>query len=176
MRLTLVLTVAGSFLLANAFAAGDPQTGQASDAQSNAASVLGGASDRSHTNPQVTIGSEPDATVDLTGGSVAVGVGYVWANGDLVYKGEKHKFKVRGVSVVDVGAAHLAASGVVYNLKQLDDFAGSYSAVSAGATVGAGGSAALLQNEHGVMIRLLSQTSGLRFNLAGNGIHVTLAR
>jgi hypothetical protein len=176
MRFTLVLTLACPFLVADSFAAGDPQTGGAADAQTQAAAVLGGTTDRSHTYPPVTIGAEPDATLDLTGGSVAIGVGYVWGSGDLVYNGAKHKFKVRGVSVVDVGAAHLAASGVVYNLKQLEDFAGAYSAVTAGATVGAGGSAALLQNEHGVVIRLLSTTAGLRFNLAGNGISVRLAQ
>jgi hypothetical protein len=154
----------------------DPQSGPSADAQTNAASVLAGPANPSHANPPVTIGSEPDATLDLIGGSIAVGVGYVWGNGDLVYKGKKRRFKVRGVSVVDVGAAHLAASGVVYNLRQLEDFAGAYSAVTAGATVGGGGSAALLQNEHGVVIRLLSKSAGLRFNLAANGIHVQLAR
>lgn len=174
MRSTPVLSIASAVLVALAFTSGVTQSQASDQPQTNAASVLSG--DTSHGNSPVTMGSEPDATLDLTGGSVAAGVGYVWGSGDLVYKGQKHKFKLRGVSVVDVGAAHLAASGVVYNLKQLEDFSGAYSAVSAGATVGAGGSAALLQNEHGVVIRLLATTSGLRFNLAGNGINVKLAQ
>jgi hypothetical protein len=175
MRSAIVSALASSMLSLGALAA-DPPTGTSGDAQANAASVLSGGTDQSHVPvTAASIGAEPDGTISLTGGSVAAGIGYVWANGDLVYKGLKHRFSVRGISVVDVGAAHLAASGVVYNLNRIEDFAGSYSAVSAGATVGAGGSAALLQNKHGVVIRLLSTTAGLRFNLAGNGLRVKLA-
>jgi hypothetical protein len=115
---------------------------------------------------------EVDATVDLTGGSVAAGIGYVWGNGELTYKGQKHSFKLSGVSIVDVGAAHISASGVVYHLKNLSDFDGTYTAVTAGITVAGGGSAALLRNQHGVVIKLLSTTEGLRFNLSANGIDI----
>lgn len=172
MRLTLTWALAGPLLFASSLVAGNPQTASPGAPQTNGPAFLGNPSHASA--PEM--GAEPDATVSLTGGTVAVGVGYVWANGELVYKGQTHKFKVRGVSVVDVGAAHLTASGVVYNLKSVEDFAGHYSALTAGATVGAGGSAAALQNEHGVVIRLLSQTSGLRFNLAANGINVKLSQ
>jgi hypothetical protein len=120
------------------------------------------------------IADEADATVDLTGGSVAAGVGYVWGNGELIYKGQKHPLKLSGVSIVDVGAARIAASGVVYHLKNLSDFAGTYSAVTAGITVAGGGSAAVLRNQHGVVIKLLSTTEGLRFNLSANGIDIKL--
>ena len=131
-----------------------------------------GADPQDATSTAVT--DEADATVDLTGGSVAAGVGYVWGNGDLVYKGQKHQFKLSGVSIVDVGAARIAASGVVYHLKNLADFDGNYSAVTAGITVAGGGSAALLKNQHGVVIKLLSTTEGLRFNLSANGIDIKL--
>jgi hypothetical protein len=117
---------------------------------------------------------EADATVNLTAGSVAAGIGYVWGNGELVYKGHKHQFKLSGVSIVDVGAARIAASGVVYHLKNLSDFDGNYSAVTAGITVAGGGSAALMKNQHGVVIKLLATTEGLRFNLSANGIDVKL--
>jgi hypothetical protein len=147
----LLLSTLASALLAGTALAADPQ-----DATSTAGA------------------DEADATVDLTGGSVAVGVGYVWGNGDLVYKGQKHQFKLSGVSIVDVGAAHIAASGVVYHLKNISDFDGNYTAVTAGITVAGGGSAALLKNQHGVVIKLLSTTEGLRFNLSANGIDIKL--
>jgi len=54
------------------------------------------------------------------------------------------------------------------------DLSGNYSAVTAGATVVAGGSVAYLKNDNGVVIKLHSQTEGLRFNLSGNGVHITL--
>ncbi len=130
--------------------------------------------DGSTSSPPVTAADEPSATVDLTGGSIAAGVGYVWGHGNLIYRGKSHKFKLSGLSLVDVGVAHITASGVVYNLRDIKDFDGNYVAVSAGLTVAGGGSAAVLRNEHGVVIKLLSTTEGLRFNLSGDGVGVKL--
>ncbi|HTV50432.1 MAG TPA: hypothetical protein VME21_04540 [Steroidobacteraceae bacterium] len=124
--------------------------------------------------PTNTAADEPDATVDFTGGSIAAGIGYVWGHGDLIYKGHKHEFKLSGLSVVDVGAARLTGSGVVYHLNNLSDFDGNYTAVTAGLTVAGGASAAVLRNEHGVVIKLVSSTEGLRFNLSANGIGIKL--
>ena len=60
-------------------------------------------------------------------------------------------------------------------LRALDDyFDGNYTAASAGLTVAGGGSAAILRNEHGVVIKLLSTTEGLRFNLAAEGVNIKL--
>src|SRR5215469_17316630 len=117
---------------------------------------------------------QPDATVEIEGGSVAAGIGFVWGSGDVTYQGQKHAFKLSGLSIVDVGAAHISASGVVYNLKNLSDFNGNYTAVTAGLTIAGGGSAAVLRNEHGVVIKLLSTTQGLRFNLSANAVGINL--
>ena len=122
----------------------------------------------------VPAGTQPDGTVTLTGGSIAAGIGYVWGHGDLNYGGESHQFKISGLSIVDVGAANISAAGHVYNLKKLDDFGGNYVEVSAGVTVAGGASAAYLKNEHGVVIKLEATTVGLRFNLSGDGVKVTL--
>jgi len=122
----------------------------------------------------VPAGAQPDGTVTLTGGSVAAGIGYIWGHGDLNYGGESHAFKISGLSIVDVGAANISASGHVYNLKKISDFNGNYIEVSAGVTVAGGGSVAYLKNEHGVVIKLEATTIGLRFNLSGDGVKVTL--
>jgi hypothetical protein len=116
----------------------------------------------------------PDATVEFSGGTIAAGVGYVWGHGSLTFQGEKHDFKLSGLSIVDVGAAHLTGSGMVYNLKDLSDFNGTYTAAAAGITIAGGGSAAVLRNQHGVVIKLISTTEGLRFNLSANGVNVKL--
>jgi hypothetical protein len=117
-----------------------------------------------------------DATLKLQGGSVAAGIGYVWGHGTVTYKGVDHKFHISGVSVVDVGAAKISATGEVSHLDKLADLAGVYTAWSAGATFGGGGSAVYMKNEHGVVIKLISTTEGLRFNLSGNGVKVKLSR
>jgi len=46
---------------------------------------------------------QPDATLRLTTGSVALGIGYTWGNGVLTYQGKEHPFTIDGLSVVDVG-------------------------------------------------------------------------
>ena len=126
------------------------------------------------TDSSADTSGQPDATVNLTGGSVAAGIGYVWGSGELTYQGKKHKFKLSGVSVVDVGAAHITATGNVYNLKSLNDFDGNYATLSAGLTIAGGGSAAVLRNDRGVVIKIISTTQGLRFNLSADGIDIKL--
>jgi hypothetical protein len=59
----------------------------------------------SSTPPPVAEGAAPSATVSLSGGAVAVGVGYVWGHGTLDFTGKHYAFKLKGISVVDVGAA-----------------------------------------------------------------------
>jgi hypothetical protein len=120
--------------------------------------------------------AKPDATVVLNGGSVAVGVGYTWGHGDLTYQGTAHQFTISGVSVVDVGATNFTATGNVYKLTKLADFAGNYVAAGAGLTIAGGGTAQYLKNEHGVVIKLLSTDVGLKFKLSADGVHIALKK
>jgi hypothetical protein len=126
--------------------------------------------------PPVADGATPSAYVWLSGGSVAIGIGYTWGHGTLYYSKDQkeYKFKISGVSVADVGAAGITAEGEVYNLTSPADLSGNYSAVTAGLTVIEGGSVAYLKNDNGVVIKLHSQTGGLRFNLSANDMHITL--
>jgi hypothetical protein len=128
----------------------------------------------SQTDQPASTAEQADATVDLTGGSFALGVGYIWGDGALKYQGAERAFKFSGVSVVDVGGAHIKATGEVYHLQSIQDFSGHYTIASAGVTVAGGGSLAVLRNEHGVVIKLHSSTAGLRFNLASEGVSVKL--
>jgi hypothetical protein len=124
----------------------------------------------------VAAGAIPSGYVWLSGGSVAIGIGYTWGHGTLYYSKDQkqYKFKLSGVSVADVGGAGIHAEGEVYNLAKPADLGGEYSAVTAGVTIIEGGSVAYLKNDNGVVIVLHSQTGGLRFNLSANGMHITL--
>ena len=116
-----------------------------------------------------------DATVKLTGGSVAAGIGYEWGEGTLMYKGRSHTFKVNGLSVAEVGATKMTATGDVYGLKKLEDFAGTYAAVSAGASAGShGGGIATLKNEHGVEMKVSANAKGANLKLGVDGVKVSL--
>jgi hypothetical protein len=122
----------------------------------------------------LTAKKTPDGEIQLSAGQIAVGVGFVWGKGALTYNGQEHALSVSGLSVIDVGAAHISASGSVYDLKRLEDFAGIYTALSAGATVGGGGNAIVLRNQNGVVLKLKGTSEGLRFNLAVEGLKVKL--
>ncbi len=119
---------------------------------------------------------KPDATVKLTTGSVAVGIGYSWGGGDLTYKGKKYPISIDGVSVGDVGVSKATASGKVYHLKNLSDFEGNYTAGSAGATLGGGGSVSAMKNQNGVVIKITSTTRGLKLKLAAEGVKITFKK
>jgi hypothetical protein len=116
----------------------------------------------------------PDASISLSGGGAAFGVGYQWGKGTLTYQGQQIPFKIRGLSIVDIGASRYSASGSVYNLKDPKDLAGTYAALSAGATVGGGGSATRMQNDKGVIIELGATRAGAQFNLGPKGMTITM--
>jgi hypothetical protein len=128
----------------------------------------------SATQSGTVISGAPDATVELSGGAVAAGIGFEWGHGNIVYQGQKHRFRLSGLSIVDVGAANITGSGVVYNLHNLEDLNGNFVAATAGLTVAGGGEADYLRNEKGVVIKLLATSKGLRFNLSGNGMKIKL--
>ena len=119
---------------------------------------------------------KPDATLRLSQGSVAVGVGYSWGGGTLNYKGKSHKVKIKGLSIGEAGIKKAEATGKVYNLAKLEDFNGNYTAAGAEATIAGGGGGTALRNQNGVVVYLASTTRGLNFKLAGEGIEMTLAQ
>jgi hypothetical protein len=116
----------------------------------------------------------PDANLQLSESTFALGIGYTRGRGEITYQGTRHTFRVSGISIVDVGAANSSAVGSVYHLHKLEDLNGNYVAASAGLTIAGGGDAVVLRNEHGVFIKLLATNQGLRFNLAGAGMSVKL--
>src|ERR1700750_1192601 len=88
----------------------------------------------------------PDATFDLSGGSISVGVGYAWGKGTLHYNGNDYPFSVSRLTVLDIVAEKISATGEVYSLGNLQDFSGSYSGVAAGAALVYGGSTGVMEN------------------------------
>jgi hypothetical protein len=119
---------------------------------------------------------EPDATVQIESTEVGAGVGVEWGDGILTLKdGSRHHFSVKGLDVADVGVSKVKATGEVYNLKDLEDFNGSYSAAQAGAAVGVGVQGAILQNnDTPAMIALKSTQEGLELSLAAGGVELQL--
>jgi hypothetical protein len=117
---------------------------------------------------------EPDAYLELTEGSVALGIGYSWGGGTLIYEGKKIPVEVKGLSIIDVGVTKARAFGRVFNLKKLEDFNGTYTAATAEGTLGGGAGAAKMKNQSGVVIDLFTTTKGLNLKLAPGGISLKL--
>ncbi|MCG6868425.1 MAG: copper-binding protein [Gammaproteobacteria bacterium] len=113
--------------------------------------------------------------VKLESKAVALGVGYEWGHGTLtMYDGSVHEFKVKGLSLLDVGFSDIKASGQVYKLTDPKDFAGTYAAGAAGAALVKGGSVMTLKNTKGVVMQLKSEQKGARLTLAAEGIKIKL--
>ncbi len=119
---------------------------------------------------------EPDATLKLSQGQVAAGIGWSWGGGVLTYKGKDYSFKVDGLSVGDVGITKAEAVGKVYNLKKRSDFNGTYTSAAAEGTIGGGAGATTMKNQNGVVINLTSTTQGLSLKLAAQGVKFTLEK
>ena len=119
---------------------------------------------------------KPDATLKLSEGQVGLGIGWSWGKGVLTFKGKEHPFKVKGLSVGDVGITEAKAEGEVYNLKKLTDFNGNYVSAAAEATVALGAGATAMKNDKGVVIHLLPKTKGVNLKLAGEGVNFTLEK
>ena len=119
--------------------------------------------------------SEP-ATLTLSEGSVAAGVGFSWGKGTLRYAGKAYPVTVQGLAVGEVGLTRATAVGTVSNLANLADFSGNYVAVGAGATAAGGGDVAVMRNQNGVVIELKSTTQGASLKFGAQGIRLTLAK
>jgi hypothetical protein len=136
-----------------------------------AALLIGGCSSMT-TNP--TPNAPPSATVRIQEwtaayyGSAAVG------KGTLDYKGQHHHFSISGVGAGGDGAQKVSATGKVYDLHNLHDFAGTYHGVSSGLTLIEGKMHAKLVNDSGVVMYLSGITEGLASSSGVQAFEVTL--
>lgn len=125
-------------------------------------------------SPPVEAQSAPAAKISFSGGEIAAGIGYTWGNGTIAFAGMQRLFHISGLSIVNVGVTAITATGEVYNLQRIEDFAGNYAAVSVGASLGGGGSYTYLRNQNGVVIMVTSTTAGLDFKLSTNEVNISL--
>ena len=123
--------------------------------------------------------SKPNATLRLSGGGFALGIGVNWGSGTLTYKGKDYPVKVNGLSVGKVGMTGSSAYGEIFNLKHLQDFNGHYNVGAAGTrgvTLGGGKSGTLMTNQAGVIVRVSSTQKGVNVNATGSGVDMQIQR
>lgn len=120
--------------------------------------------------------AKTDGTLTLSEGSVAAGIGWSWGKGTLSYQGKTYPVKVEGLTVGEVGITRATATGKVSNLKKVEDFSGTFTAGSAGATVGGGAEATIMKNQNGVVVELKSTTQGASLKLGAQGLKLSLSK
>jgi hypothetical protein len=104
---------------------------------------------------------------------VMVGAG--GGSGILTYRGRDYPFRVSGLSLgVTAGASVSRLEGWASGIKQVSDFAGTYSAVGAGGAFVGGIGGIHLGNEKGVKIDLQGPKAGVEFAANLSGIKISL--
>jgi hypothetical protein len=127
-------------------------------------------------SPAPKAGNSQEAELRLNGGSFALGIGFSWGGGTLMYQGKEYPVSVNGLTLGKVGLSGASAVGKVTNLKDLRDFSGHYNAFGAGVTLAGGVSTVTLKNEHGVKINLRSNNRGVDFTLGASGVGLKLKK
>jgi len=104
---------------------------------------------------------------------VGAGVG----NGVLTYRGHNYPFQVSGISLgITAGATIGRLDGWASGIREISDFAGSYSSVGGGAALVGGVNGVHLRNDKGVVIVLRGPKAGLEFAANLSGITISLAK
>ena len=120
----------------------------------------------------VAASEAPSGTVAITSKSIAIGVGISWGEGVLTFQGKKYPFKMKGLSVVDLGISSLSVAGDVYGLKKLEDFEGKYLSGKAGVAVGGGAEVTHMKNQNDVVMKVKATQQGVKLTLAPEGVSI----
>ncbi len=91
--------------------------------------------------------------------------------GKLHYQGKTYPFSIGGLGVGGFGVSSIEATGTVYNLFKLNDFAGAYGEARTGIVVGTLSAGTLwLENPQGVYMKLAAKRKGVALSLGVDGI------
>ena len=105
----------------------------------------------------------------------ALMVGAGGGSGVLTYRGRDYPFRVSGLSLgVTAGASVSRLEGWASHIRQVSDFAGTYSAVGLGGALVGGVGGVQLRNEKGVSIDLKGPKAGMEFAANLSGIEISL--
>lgn len=117
---------------------------------------------------------KPSGTISIDETQFGFLIGGNIGGGKLMFHGKTHRFKIGGISIGDIGASKVKGFGSVYNLTNLNDFAGTYSKLDASATLLKGSGALRLKNEHDVILEIDTTSKGLQLSAGAGGVKVSL--
>jgi len=96
-------------------------------------------------------------------------------SGVLTYRGRDYRFRMSGLSLgITAGASISRLQGWASGIRQVSDFAGTYSAVGAGGAFVGGAGGVHLTNEKGVKMTLQGLKAGMEFAANLSSIRISL--
>jgi hypothetical protein len=119
--------------------------------------------------------NHPSGTVTIDQGQAGFIVTAGYGGGVLKYEGKSYGFQIGGLGVGGFGASSLKATGIVYDLNSVTDFAGPYAAIRAGGAVGEKSIGRIwLKNNHGVTLRLDAKRRGLMLATGADAVVISM--
>ncbi|WP_338829206.1 hypothetical protein [Bradyrhizobium sp. 27S5] len=105
----------------------------------------------------------------------ALVVGGGGGSGTLTYRGRHYRFIVSGFSLgLSAGASVTWLEGSASGIREVNDFAGSYTLVGGGGAWAAGVGGVSMRNERGVLLTLKGPKAGLEFAANLGGLTISL--
>jgi lipid-binding SYLF domain-containing protein len=96
-------------------------------------------------------------------------------SGTLTFKGKRYPISIGGLSYgFTFGASETRFTGRVTRIHKPSDVAGVYAAAAAGAAVGVGAQAIVLQNPNGATLTLTGRQAGLIVSADLNGLAISM--
>jgi hypothetical protein len=127
---------------------------------------------------------KPDGKFRLITTSISPNMGISWADGQFSYNNQDYKFRLEAKTYTEdrvltqMAGQQIAFEGMVYNLKNVGDFAGTYTHLKPEVVKAMGGTGRnpVFQNEKGVVLVSTRKTMGydLYVSLVGDSFKVTL--
>jgi hypothetical protein len=149
-----------------------PMAMASADAVEGEAIVIPAKSSAPAPEPEQPVTAFMPASVEMVSTSVGLGIGITWGEGTLSLEGETYDFAVKGLGLGDLGYAQINAFGDVSNLENASDLAGTYVAVEAGIAGGSGTGITSMRNEHGVVITMKSDRSGVQLAAGADALSI----
>ena len=122
--------------------------------------------------------AKPSATLEVASEQMRLIMGGTSGKGVLHFNGQDYPFTFKSASA-GLGAKmveKMSATGVVYSLTKIEDFAGEYTSIATSAMAGSSEATATYTNSKGVSIHLKGTVKGVGLSLGGGLATVKLAK
>jgi hypothetical protein len=122
-------------------------------------------------------GRRPSAYIQFDAMQIAYLGSGMHGSGVMTFNGRQYAVDVTALGVGGLGISYINAQGDVYDLYNIQDFAGLYGQARMGwAVASAGGGKMWLQNDNGVVIHLKTERQGITLAGGLDAINVSFAR